>query len=261
MQKLKKSTEFVVTNNLDMLPRELQRKMYPGFEYTLLGHRFTAGGMKSLENALTPEHFEELHKNAELFYVRCLRHRQEFGVYPEYGILQKIHGNYASASGIINGPNQKLIPVDLFSFSNETELIIPELRTCIGRLITKETISKDNLYSLWHFVIDEFEHKVNVYPRVNDTEYKIFEFIFRQIQLLGISSSDFKIITGQIILESERSICESCNNVINNFKLFFPKIEIIVRSYYGGDHAEYQPNKVLFRKDSKNKSTKILTKA
>ena len=68
-------------------------------------------------------------------------------------------------------------------------------------------------------------YKIDRYPRYHDTEAKILEDIASQIKEPNIS--------GTINLFTERPPCESCSNIIEEFKEKFPNIELNVFSEKG----------------------------
>jgi len=68
-------------------------------------------------------------------------------------------------------------------------------------------------------------YKIDRYPRYHDTEAKILEDVASQIKEPNIS--------GTINLFTERPPCESCSNIIEEFKEKFPNIELNVFSEKG----------------------------
>ncbi|MBC1548214.1 hypothetical protein HCJ27_14005, partial [Listeria sp. FSL L7-1435] len=60
-------------------------------------------------------------------------------------------------------------------------------------------------------------YTVDKFPRYNDTEAKILEDIASQIQDPNIS--------GQIDLYTERATCQSCTNIILEFRRKYPNIK------------------------------------
>jgi The BURPS668_1122 family of deaminases len=245
MQKLKSPTRHRTNERLNSAPKEIFDIIYPGQKF-LQGHRFKPGGILSHENAIKPDQVEELTKHAKEFYNKCAERRKAHGIYPKNKILEDAYGNYASANGYFESLHGSLINFGFFAFSNETKINMPDTTQCSSKLVTSHSIAIDNLSTLRDSILDEFHHKENQFDRTTDTEFKLLEYIYRQIQLLGIPQDQYSEIVGRITLESERSICESCANVIRIFKKMFPKIELIIRSYYGDEHCEYQSDGVVF---------------
>ncbi len=111
--------------------------------------------------------------------------------------------------------------------------------------MNSDVLPNKNYRSLSEAILNIFNHKINIIDRTSDTEFKLLEVIYRLIQD-KTDPENFDKVVGIITIESERAVCESCWNVITTFAEFFPKINIIVRSYYGDEHSKYEENGVIF---------------
>lgn len=217
----------------------------------LIGHRFMPCFGTSFENVSESES-QEFHRQASVFYKEVLNIRKRYNLYPENSILTNNLGNLAIVKFNLAYPNQSFSS-KLFSFSCEDEFKLKnpnftELDNNFDNQILvmeKEIQGLDIFQSLKDSLLSEFEHKQNKFERNWDTEYKLLQYIYRLIQS-RINPKDFKNVIGDITIESERSVCESCDNVIAAFRRIFPNITLIIRSYYGDEHCRYERDGIIF---------------
>jgi The BURPS668_1122 family of deaminases len=249
--------KFIVTRELNSMRTDIFEGLYSESDkskYYHEGHRYTPNLGLSLETAM-PSQLEELFEHAKSFYKEVFEKRNIYNIYPINDILPDHFGNFATLKGRIQFPDFENLDLDLFSFSqektffaNNPDILIDYQSDQHKNLVLSDRINgTESLITLKDAVINNFRHKKNnVENRNSDTEFKLLEYICRLISKRKISKKDFANIVGEIVLESERSCCESCNNVITMFKNLFPSIKLIFRSYFGDQNSRYTKDGIVF---------------
>jgi The BURPS668_1122 family of deaminases len=178
-----------------------------------------------------------------------------YNCYSEDGKLPDHFGNFATLKGGITLPNGSYFDLNLFSFSqeetfyaNNNNIIIDyESSEHRGIVLSNRIVGNKFSHTLGDAVTNNFTHKINkIVDRNTDTEFKLLEYLCKLFADQKIPVEDFEKIIGEIILESERSCCESCNSVIIKFKKLFPNIKLTFRSYFGDQNSLYTENGITF---------------
>ncbi len=245
------SSFHLVTKELNSFSTEFYKLYNPNCKFHSKGHRFSPNLVNSFEK-LHQSQSSEFHEHAANFYNDVLKLRNRYNLYPQNNVLTNQLGNLATAHFDLIFPDDTMNG-NLFSFSCEDEFKSqnPNFTRLNYNLENKVLVmSKDikklsNLESLRESVLNDFKHKLNKFERLNDTEYKLLEYILRVVQS-KIELADRVFVGGTVIIESERSICESCDNVIATFKKIFPNITLIISSYYGDEHCRYEKEGIVF---------------
>lgn len=245
------SNKYLVTKNLDSISSELYKILNPNCKFHIKGHRFNPNKVASYER-LHPTRSKEFHAESSVFYKSVLLLRKQYNLYPENGILTNNLGNLAIADLSLIFPNDTLSR-KLFSFSCEDEfkkqnpnLSRFEYNSNQNTLVMERDIKSLEIFrSLRGSLKLDFEHKQNTFDRSWDTEYKLLEYIFRLIQS-HVNFADFDKVRGGVVIISERSICESCFNVIVEFKKIFPSIDCTIKSCYGDEYCRYEEDNIVF---------------